>query len=83
MVMACIICKIHVILLKCDNVIENIQIHISSSFYLKFCTNVKNKYEKGISNHFWFLKKKIIRFSNFENHVATFFLLVLVWVFFK
>jgi hypothetical protein len=83
MVMARIISKIHVILSNCDIVIENIQIYISSSFYLKICTNVKNKYENGISNHFWFLKKKIIRFSNFENHVVTFFLLVLVWTYFK
>ncbi len=53
--------------------IENIQIHISSFFYSNICTNVKNKYEKGVSNHFWFLKKKIIRFSKIENHVVTFF----------
>ncbi len=54
--------KIHVILSKCDNVIENIQIHMSwwvSFFFLglKFCINAKNEYEKGI---FWFflLEKK-------------------------
>jgi hypothetical protein len=62
MVVAPIVCKIQVILSKCDNVIENIQIHISSFFGLKFCTNVKNKYEKGIFDHFLFLRKKIIRY---------------------
>jgi len=50
-----IICKkIHVILSECDNLIENIQIHMSQrslffSFFffgLIFCINVKNKYEK-------------------------------------
>jgi len=66
MVMAHIICKIHVILSKCDIVIENIPIHISSSFSLKICTNVKNKYEKGISNHFQFLKKKSLDFQKLK-----------------
>ncbi len=79
MVMAPIICKIHVILSKCDNVIENIQIHISSFFGLKFCINVKNKYKKAIFDHFCFLRKKSLNFQRFENHVVTFFYWVLVW----
>jgi len=57
--------------------IENIQIHMSwqissSSFFgLKFCTNVKNKYEKRIFDHFFFGKKFII-FLKIKNHVVTF-----------
>jgi len=72
-VMALIICEIHVILSKCHNVIENIQIHISSFFGLKFCTNMKNKYKKGICDHFCFLRKKSLDFQKIENHVVTFF----------
>jgi hypothetical protein len=58
MVMAPIIHqKNDVIFSKCDNVIENIQIHMSWQFFfffgLKFCTNVKNQYEKGIFDHFF------------------------------
>jgi hypothetical protein len=35
---------------------------------------VKNKYEKGIFNHyvFCFLRKKSLAFQKFENHVAIF-----------
>jgi len=63
MVMASIIGKIHIILSKCDNVIESIQIHVSFLFFsLKICTNVKNKYEKAIFDHFLFFEKKVIRF---------------------
>jgi hypothetical protein len=43
MVMASIIGKIHVILSKCDNVIENIQIHVSFFFWFEKL----HKYEKG------------------------------------
>ncbi len=56
--------------------IEKIQIHIYF-FNLKFCTNVKNKYEKGISDHFFFLRKKSLDFQKIENHVVTF--LYLFW----
>jgi len=59
--MALIIHKIHVILSKCDDVIENIQICMWWKIYLfclKFCTNVKNKYEKKI---FDFLLEEIIK----------------------
>jgi len=66
MVMAPIVFKIQVILSKCDNVIENIQIYISSFFGLKFCTNVKNKYEKGTFYHFLFLRKKSLAFQKIE-----------------
>jgi hypothetical protein len=61
MVVAPIVHKIQVILSKCDNVIENIQIHISSCFGLKFWTNVKNnmKREYLITFNFW---EKNIRF---------------------
>ncbi len=73
MVVAPVVHKIQVILSKCDNVIENIQIHISSCFGLKFCTNVKNKYEKGILDHFQFLRKKSLDLKKIENHVGKFF----------
>ncbi len=60
------------------------QIHISSCFGLKFCTNVKNKYEKGI---FWSLlifEKKIIRFFKNWKSCCEIFSLVLLWYnFFK
>jgi hypothetical protein len=52
MIVAPIVHKIQIILSKCDNVIENIQRHISPCFGLKFCTNVKFKYEKRIFDHF-------------------------------
>jgi hypothetical protein len=61
---------------KCDNVIENIQIHFHLYFGLKFCTNVKNKYEKKIFDHFssfFNLRKKSLEFPKVENHVVTFF----------
>jgi len=77
MVMAPIIHKIYVIFSKCDNVIENIQILFFSFFFgLKFCTNVKNKYEKKIFDHFPFLKilrKKSSDFQKIENDVVTYF----------
>jgi hypothetical protein len=63
MVMAFIIHKIHVIFSKCDNVIENIQIHMWWQiflFCLKFCTNVKNKYGNRV---FEFFGGKNIRFA--------------------
>jgi hypothetical protein len=60
MVMTPITSKIHVIFSKCDN--ENIQIHISLLLGLKFCTEVKNKYGKGIFDHFFFFAIKVIRF---------------------
>ncbi len=71
MVMAHIIRKIHVIFSKCDNVIENIQIHISSLFDLKFCTNVKTNMKRE-SKHFCFLKRKSLYFQKIENHVYWF-----------
>jgi hypothetical protein len=52
--------KNYIILSKCDNVIENFQIHMSRQLFffgLKICTNVKNKFEKGIFE-FFFEKKK-------------------------
>ncbi len=58
MVMAPIIGKIHVNHSKCDNVIENIQVHIYPFPGLKFCTNVNNKHEKGIFDQFYFMRKK-------------------------
>jgi hypothetical protein len=64
-----------VIFSKCDNVIENIQIHMSWWFYffnLKFHTNVKNKYEKEIFDDVFFLTKMSLDFQNNENHVVTF-----------
>jgi hypothetical protein len=67
--------KIHVILLKCDNVIENIQIHMSwwvSFFGLKFCINVKNIYEKGIFNHIFLGTKKSLDLQKVNNHIVTF-----------
>jgi hypothetical protein len=67
-----IVCKIYVILSKSDNVIENIQIHISSFFDLKFCTNVKKINEKRIFDHFSFLRKKSLDFQKIENHVYWF-----------
>jgi hypothetical protein len=42
-------------------------------FGLKFCTNVKNKYEKKKFNHFLFIeKKKSLDFQKIENLVGTF-----------
>ncbi len=41
---------------------------------LKFCPNVKKKYEKRIFDHFFL--KKIIRFAKNLNHVAIGFGLV-------
>jgi hypothetical protein len=32
-------------------------------FGLKFCTNVKNKYEKGIFDHLLFWEKTVVRFA--------------------
>jgi len=62
MIMAPIIdAKIHVILSKCNNVIENIQIHMSWQvffffFGLKFCINVR---KNMIFYHFFFDKKSL------------------------
>jgi len=68
--------KIIVILSKCDNVIENIQIHMlrsvtfSFSWGLKICTNVKTKYNNGIFDPFfceknWICKKLKIMLERF------------------
>jgi hypothetical protein len=43
---------------------------INLCFGLKFCTNVKNKYEKGIIDHF--NKNKSLNFQKIVNHVAAF-----------
>jgi hypothetical protein len=43
---------------------------MSFFFGLKFCTDVKNKYEKRIFDHFF--KEKLIRFLKIKNHVVTF-----------
>jgi hypothetical protein len=43
---------------------------INLCFGLKFCTNVKNKYEKGIIDHL--NKNKSFNFQKNENHVAAF-----------
>jgi hypothetical protein len=68
--------KIHVILSKCDHVIENIQIHMwwpVLFFGLNFFTNVKNKYEKGIFYHFYFFgEKNHYICKKIENHVGSF-----------
>jgi hypothetical protein len=46
---------VHVILLKCDNIIENIQIYLFSfSFGLKFSRNVKNKTKRIYLTTFYF-----------------------------
>ncbi len=37
-------------------------------FCLKFCTNVENKYERGIFD----LRKKSLDLQKIENHVGTF-----------
>ncbi len=41
-------------------------------FGLKFCTNVKNKYEKRIFGHFFFWRKKSLDLQKIKNHVLTF-----------
>jgi hypothetical protein len=42
-------------------------------FCLKFCTNVKNKYKKGMLDHFSFFGRKIsLDLQKIENHVGTF-----------
>jgi hypothetical protein len=38
---------------------------------LKICTDVNNKYEKGLFDIF-FGEKKVFIFAKIENHVATF-----------
>jgi len=40
------------------------------SFGLKICTNVKNKYEKGMFD--FFLRKKSLDLKIIKNHVPTF-----------
>jgi hypothetical protein len=77
MIMVPITRKIHVILSKCENVIEKIQINILSFLNLKIFTTMKNKYKKGISDPFCFLRKKSFDFQKIENHVVTF--LYLFW----
>jgi len=77
MVMApIIVCKTYVILSKSDNVIENIQIHISSLFDLKFCTNVKKQNEKRIFDHFCFLRKKSLDFQKLKIMFIGFVLVI-------
>jgi len=44
---------------------------ISLFFGLKIFTNVKNKYEKGIIDHFLIFENSL-NFQKNENHVATF-----------
>jgi hypothetical protein len=64
--------KIHVILSKFDNVIEDMQIHVMAILFyfgLKLCTNVKFKYEKGIFDHFFSFDKKSLDLEKIENHV--------------
>jgi len=78
MVMALIIHKIHVILSKCDDVIENIQIHMWWQillFCLKFCTNVKN--ENRIFDFFG--KKKSLDLQKNRIFCYNILLLVLLW----
>ncbi len=57
--MAFITRKIHILLSKSDNVIENIQIHISSSFWFEILHKYeKKKIKKGTFDNFFFLRKK-------------------------
>jgi hypothetical protein len=57
--MAFIICKIHVLLAKSNNVIENIQIHISSFFWFEILHKCeKKKKKKGTFDNFCLLRKK-------------------------
>jgi hypothetical protein len=54
--------KIHVILSKCNNMIEkHSNTHVTMSLCLKFWTNVKNKYEKKMFDHFF--NFKVIKFA--------------------
>ncbi len=46
--------------------------HDESFFCLKFCIIVKNKYENGIFDQFFFLRKKSLDLQKNENHVVTF-----------
>jgi hypothetical protein len=63
--------KIHAILSKCDNVIENIQICMSWQVFfflgVKICRNMKYIYRKGnfLSHTSDFLKKKSLDFGIF------------------
>jgi hypothetical protein len=41
-------------------------------FNLKIFTNAKKKYEKGIFDHFFFLRKKSLDLQKNENRVGTF-----------
>jgi hypothetical protein len=59
MVMAHIICKILVILSKCDIVIEKIQIHISSFFIWKFAQMWKINMKREYLITFGFWKKSL------------------------
>ncbi len=59
--------KSHVVLSKCDNVIENIHI----LFWFEILHKCENKYEKGIFDHFFFFFKSL-NLQKIENHVATF-----------
>jgi len=66
--------KKNVILSKCDNVIGKFKYTCNdkSSFFfgLRFCTSVKNKYEKRVLGHF-FKKKKSLDLQKIKNHVVT------------
>ncbi len=55
---------------QCDWKHSNTHVTINLCFGLKFCTNVKNKYEKGIIDHF--NKNKSLNFQKIVNHVAAF-----------
>jgi hypothetical protein len=74
----CSYAKIHVIenLTMC---LKTFKIHMSPLvfffFGLKFCTNVKNKYEKRIFDHFFFWEKKVIRFVNKLKIMLEYFLI--------
>jgi hypothetical protein len=70
--------KIHIIPSKCDNVIENIQIHISRRAFFLFSFlgwNFAQMWKINIWQwNIWslFLEKKVIRYFLIKNHVVTF-----------
>ncbi len=74
MIMASIIDKIHVIHLKCNNVIEKIQVHMWWQVFL-LVWNFSQMWKTYMKKEYlftFFFENKIIRFEIFENHVATF-----------
>ncbi len=76
MVMAPIISKIYVILSKCDNVIENIQIHTSWSIFFVLVWNFAQLWKIIMKREhlitFFFLRKKLLDLQKIKNHVVTF-----------